>query len=107
MKLPVLAAALLVLAPVLVAPVAAQEASPPGDTRLQMETRRKRVVVRPPIPVEQAARDAEQVKAEVETRARREALIRELTEPRPRRPSLDYDVTSGIQGQSLQRARRP
>jgi hemolysin activation/secretion protein len=110
MKLCLLAAVLLafaLLAPVLAAPVAAQEVSPQGDTRLQMETKRKRMVVRPPVAPEQAARDAARVTAEVETRARREALIRELTDARPRRPSLDYDVTSGIQGRNLQKARRP
>lgn len=105
MKLRTLAGTLLVLGVFLAEPVAAQDPSP-TDTRLQMETQRKRMVVRPPVVSEQARRDAGRVTADLEAEARREELIRELNAPRPRFPSRDYDITSGIQGRNLQNARR-
>jgi len=82
------------------------DAQDPGvrpDTRLQMETTRKRLVVRPDAPVATAFRDAE--------RATDELAARRLAEeaaavPAPRAPQLDYDVTSAIQARNLQRAQR-
>ena len=72
------------------------------DTRLQMETTRKRLVVRPDVPMATAFRDAERVTGELAARRLAEAAA----VPAPRAPQLDYDVTSAIQARNLQRAQR-
>jgi hypothetical protein len=92
----VLAAALVVLVP---APVLAQAASPGTETRLEMERRQRRAVVRPGIPSGVVENDVEAVLRQQET-------ARDLTRPAPRRPDLDYDVKSGIQSQRLNDALR-
>ena len=81
-----------------------QDAAVADDARLQMEMKRQRAVVHPkprPEVVEQDIERSEAVRAE-----RRDRLVRELTRPQPRRPDLDYSVTSGIQARNLQRHRR-
>ena len=93
--------AALAAAAVLPALAVAQEASPRTDTRLQMETSRRRVIVRPDPPVAQAFEDAARVADEL--------TLRRLTEQagaRVRAPQLDEDVTWSLQTQSLQRALR-
>jgi hypothetical protein len=71
------------------------------DTRLRMETTRKRLIVRPDPPVLQALGDAERV-ADALT-ARRLAGD---AGARVRAPQLDHDVTSAIQSRNLQRTLR-
>lgn len=103
-RVPIVAALLLGLAPV---PAAlAQQASPPR-TDLEQQIQRKRHVVRPPVVVDEVARDAARAEREAQAERRREELVREVVEgPRARRPDLRYDVTSGIQARNLQNARR-
>lgn len=97
------AAALALLVP---APVLAQAASPGSETRLEMERRQRRPVVRPAPPAETVERDAHGAAEEVEQQRRREETLRGVTRPVPRRPDLDYDVKSGIQSQRLRDALR-
>lgn len=83
---------------------AGQDAAVADDTRLQMEMKRQRAIVHPkprPEVVEQDIERSEAVRAE-----RRDRIVRELTRREPRRPDLDYSVTSGIQARNLQRLRR-
>ena len=91
-------AATLALLPAL---AAAQDASARTDTRLQMETTRRRRIVRPDAPVAGAFRDAE--RAIDELAARRFAAAATAA---ARAPQLQFDVTSVIQARNLQRARR-
>jgi hypothetical protein len=80
---------------------AAQEASPRTETQLQMETTRRRVIVRPAPPVAQAFDDV--------ARAADELAMRRLAEEaaaRIRAPQLDDDVVTAIQARNLQRALR-
>lgn len=82
----------------------AQQAAVPDDARLQMEMKRKRAIVHPTPSreiIEQDVERSEAVRAE-----RRERIIRELTRREPRRPDLDYSVTSGIQARNRERLRR-
>jgi hypothetical protein len=82
----------------------AQDVGVPEDAQLQMEMKRRRTIVHP-LPsrqtVEQDVERSEVVRAE-----RLERIIREVTRPVPRRPDLDYDVTSGIQARNLRELRR-
>jgi hypothetical protein len=71
------------------------------DTRLRMETTRKRLIVRPDPPVPQALVDAERVADGLTARR-----LAEEAEARVRAPQLDYDVTSAIQSRNLQRTLR-
>lgn len=50
---------------------------------------------------ERAEKDAERAIAELESRARSEALIQETLRPPFRRPHLTYDVWSGIQARNI------
>lgn len=104
MKVRALATAVLaLLVPV---PVLAQAASPGTETRLEMERRQRRPVVRPTPPAESVERDASSAAEDVEQRRRREETVRGVTRPAPRRPDLDHDVKSGIQSQRLNDALR-
>ena len=98
---PAVLAALAAVAALLPALAVAQEASPPTDTRLQMETTRRRVVVRPDPPVAQAFEDAARVADELALRR-----LAEETGARVRAPQLDEDVTRSLQERNLQRALR-
>jgi hypothetical protein len=98
-----LVAALALLVPV---PVLAQAASPGSETRLEMERRQRRPVVRPIPPAETAERDANAAAEEIEQQRHREETLSGVTRPVPRRPDLDYDVKSGIQSQRLNDALR-
>jgi hypothetical protein len=101
MPSPAVLAALTAVAVLLPALAVAQEASPPTDTRLQMETTRRRVIVRPDPPVAQAFEDAARVADELTLRR----LVREAG-ARVRQPQLDEDVTRSLQKRNLQRTLR-
>ena len=95
-------APLALLAVVLLTPAGVRAQAPsPTDTQFQMERQQRRVIVRPGVPADVVERDVEAANAEVQTRERQEQLARDLRHPIPRRPDLDYDVTSGIQSQRL------
>jgi hypothetical protein len=79
---------------------AAQDASVREDTRLQRETQRKRLIVRPDAPVGNALEDAGRAADEL---AERRLIEREAARAR-RPPQLDPDVTNAIQSRNLQRA---
>ncbi len=101
MPSPAVLVVLAAVAALLPALAAAQEASPRTDTRLQMETTRPRVIVRPDPPLAQAVEDAARVADEL--------ALRRLSEDagaRLRAPQLDEDVTRALQTQNLQRALR-
>jgi len=91
---------------------AAAQATPlpaPLELRQQevsREERARRAVVRPPIKMDEAVRQAERDAAEVEQAQRTERLVREAVRPEPRRPDLQHDVVQGIQQRALQRALR-
>jgi hypothetical protein len=74
-----------------------------ADNQLQMEAKRKRLVVRPAPPVAEAVRDAENATAGDSATA----FAREANPAVPRTPQLDYDVTNAIQARNLPRAAVP
>jgi hypothetical protein len=92
-----------VLAGFWLAPAWAQDSGTSSGS-LQIEAERKRTIVHPRPPLAPAIEDAERAAAELERQRRERELTRQLMRPQPRRPDLDYDVRSGIQGQNLQRA---
>jgi len=77
------------------------QAASPTETELQIERQQRRAIVRPTPPAEVVAHDVQEAAAEAEQRRRRDATVRDLQRPLPRRPDLDYDVKSGIQSQRL------
>jgi hypothetical protein len=98
---------LALLAGALAAAPAAAQGPPPPDvqgTDLQTETKARRIIVLPKPRPETFADDAERAAAEVRSRARPEHALREETTRPSRRPDLDYDVRSGIQGRNLRNA---
>ena len=88
------------VAVVLLTPTLARAQSAAVDTQLQLETKRKRLIVRPEPPVAAAMRDAE--KAASDTAGAE--LAREANDPVRRHPQLDYDVTNALQSRSIPRA---
>lgn len=98
--------ALLVAGLVLPAAAGAQNASSPSSTELQVEVKRKRHLVRPVPSPAVVAEDVERARGQLEERVRDERLLRQQSVPASRRPDLDYDVVSGIQGRTLQKALR-
>ena len=96
-----LAAALLLGVPL---PLDAQ--APRADTRLEIERRQRRAIVRPGTPADAVEHDTDRAVSEVEARERQRRTARALTQPAPRRPDLDDDVTGGIQSQRLNDALR-
>jgi hypothetical protein len=60
-------------------------------------------IVRPEADRGQATRDAATAAAEYEQRKRDEALMREQTQSKTRRPDLGYDVTGSIQQRNINR----
>jgi hypothetical protein len=86
------------------AAVEAQGPAPGAETRLELEMKRRRHIVRPPAPPEQAHRDVEEATAALERPEREERLVRELTRPPHRRPDQDFDLRQGIQALGIQRA---
>jgi hypothetical protein len=82
------------------------QAASPTETELQIERQQRRAIVRPTPPAEVVAHDVQEAAAEAEQRRRRDATVRDLQRPLPRRPDLDYDVKSGIQSQRLNDALR-
>jgi hypothetical protein len=100
MKSPLPLVALTAVLTLLPAAAAAQDASVSTDTRLQMERSRKRLLVRPDLPLAQAREDVERAVGDLDARRVAEDAVR------PRRaPQLDHDVTTAIQSRNLQRAR--
>ena len=100
MKSPLPPAALVALLTLLPAAAVAQDASVTTDTRLQMERTRKRLLVRPDLPLAQAREDVERAIGDPSARRVAEDAVR------PKRPpQLDHDVTTAIQSRNLQRAR--
>jgi len=77
----------------------AQNAGRSGDTQLQIEAKRQRLVVRPDPPLAAAVRDAERVAGDTAAAE----IVREENAPVRRRPQLDYDVTSAVQARNLRR----
>jgi hypothetical protein len=69
------------------------------DTQMQLESRRKRLVVRPEPPVAEGIRDAERAAAGDSA----EHFSRDANPIVPRTPQLDYDVTNAIQARNLPR----
>jgi hypothetical protein len=75
------------------------------SNEMQMELRRKRLIVRPPTDPAAVARDAERAQAESAARVRNEELVhdvtRDATQPYWRRPDTDPAVVQGIQQKNL------
>jgi hypothetical protein len=95
-----IALVVLIALPLLPGVVPAQSARPGQETQLQLEMKRKRLVVRPEARTDAAVRDAEQA-AEPAAAA---AIARDASAPSRRQ--LDYDVTSAIQARQLRGIRR-
>jgi hypothetical protein len=101
MKSALALAALAALTALLPAAAAAQDASVSSDTRLQLERTRKRLLVRPDLPLAQAREDVERAVADgLDARRVAEDAVRP-----PRALQLDPDVTNAVQARNLQRAR--
>jgi hypothetical protein len=101
------------LALVLALPLAATAQAPaPDKGGMQMEIKQsevppakgRRPVVRPVVPPDAAIKDAEAAVIEMQRERRRAEILREQTQPTARLPWRDRDLTSGIQGNNLQRA---
>jgi hypothetical protein len=75
----------------------------PAPLEIQRESKAPRPIVRPEADSGQAMRDAVNATAEYEQRTRDEALMREQTQPKARRPDLGYDVTGSIQQRNINR----
>jgi hypothetical protein len=84
----------------LLTPVLASAQSAAVDTQLQLEAKRKRLVVRPEPPVAAAVRDADRAASE----SAAGEMVREANDPVYRHPQLDYDVTSAVQARTIPRA---
>ena len=100
MLLPIVLAAL-VAVPLLL-PTAAPAQNAAGDTQLQMEAKRKRLMVRPEPAVDAGVRDAEQAANEAAVAE----YARQANAPVRQRPQLDYDVTSALTSRNAQRGLR-
>ena len=100
MKSLLLLATLATLTALLPAAAAAEDASMRSDTRLQLERTRKRLLVRPDLPLAQAREDVERAIDDLAARRVAEDAVRA-----PRTPQLDRDVTNAVQARNLQRAR--
>ena len=96
--------AVLVLLQVQAPPVRAQQ--PAASVEVHLKLSRKLPAAQPLPDPRIAEEDAERAVAEMQGRERRDELIRELTQSRPRRPDLDPDVISGIQSRNLSDALR-
>ncbi len=82
----------------------AQQASPPTDESATLELRHKGApIVAPPALSPEAIGEAQKSVEDVERAERQERLLRETKPSPPRRPDLDYDVKSGIQGEAIQK----
>jgi len=88
------------IAAVLLLPSIAPAQSAAVETPLQMEAKRKRLIVRPDPPIAAAERDTERAAADVAATE----LTREANDQVRRRPQLDYDVANAIQARNLPRA---
>jgi hypothetical protein len=75
----------------------------PAPLEIQREGKPPRPIVRPEADRGQATRDAANAAAEYEQRKRDEALMREQTQSKARRPDLGYDVTGSIQQRNINR----
>ena len=95
-----------VAAVLLVPDLALAQAANSTETQLQMERRHRRAIVHPSPSAETIESDVQAAAAEAEQRHRQDETVRELRQPRSRRPDLDYDVKSGIQSQRLNDALR-
>jgi len=85
---------------VLLMPTLARAQSAAVDTQLQLEAKRKRLIVRPEPPVAAAVRDADRAASDIAAAE----LTREANDPVRRHPQLDYDVTTSIQARSIPRS---
>ena len=75
----------------------------PAPLEIKREGKPPRPIVRPEADRGQATRDAANAAAEYEQRKRDEALMREQTQSKARRPDLGYDVTGSIQQRNINR----
>ncbi len=100
-------AAFAVLVALLQVPVPeARAQEPSGPHPLHLTLTRRPPVTQPAPDPRTAEKDADQAMAEIQARARRDELIRKLTEVGSRRPDLDRDVMSGIQSRAVNDALR-
>jgi hypothetical protein len=76
------------------------------DTQLQQEMRHRRVIMRPGTPVERVQQDVDRATTQIEGQQRRDALVREVTQPSARGTYADADLRGGIQTRSLGNALR-
>jgi hypothetical protein len=72
------------------------------DTQLQLEAKRKRLIVRPEPPVAAGMRDAERAADETAVAD----YARQANDPVRRNPALDYDVSSALTSRNAQKALR-
>jgi hypothetical protein len=93
--------AALVAVPLLL-PTVAPAQSAAVDTQLQLEAKRKRLIVRPEPPVAAGVRDAERAADETAVAE----YARQANDPVRRTPSLDYDVSSALTSRNAQKALR-
>ena len=85
---------------VLLMPTLARAQSAAVDTQLQLEAKRKRLVIRPEPPVAAAVRDADRAASDTAGAE----LARGANDPVRRHPQLDYDVTNAVQSRGIPRA---
>lgn len=85
---------------VLLLPSVAPAQNAAVDSQIQMEAKRKRLIVRPEPPVAAAVRDSEQAAADVAAAD----IVRESNDQVRSRPQLSYDVTNAIQARNIPRA---
>jgi hypothetical protein len=85
---------------VLLLPSVAPAQSAAVDTRLDIEAKRRRLIVRPEPPVPAAVRDAERAATDTADAD----LVRDANESVRRQPQLDYDVANSIQARNILRS---
>jgi hypothetical protein len=109
MRFTIIAGALLVSLVLSAVPVWAQNQPVQSEisNEMQMELRRKRLIVRPPTDPSVVARDVERAQAESAARERDSDLVhdvtRDVTQPYWRRPDTDPAVVQGIQQKRIGR----
>jgi hypothetical protein len=86
-------------------PALAQSAPASDDSHLQQSIRQKKIIVQPKIAPEVITREANEAVDEMTAEQRRDATLREMNRPMPRRPDLNEDVTGGIQTRGLKDVR--
>ncbi len=104
MRVRILSAVLIVVAAFPLAAIAQQPS--PGSAPLQSTVKQKRDIVLPRPPMETVEQDAKQAEEKLLEDQKMKGLVEQSQPPTKRRPDLDYSVTNGIQGQSVDRALR-